>query len=441
MTGERDAKFESGKIEPADRLCRLLQCKLLRKNEYVYHSFDILDYVLVRLPPMEGGKKRPRFSLYLSAQLMYGTVRVFGRQHDYLLADAVAFKSRVRLEIATAEEINLAHVPRPEQVNIPDAAAEAGEKQAGFDPFFGVWKDWDESDVSFKEDAWLRSPSTPEREELSQLLSPSAPSGSVKPEFGSPYTVSSIEEITIKDVPVSRKLLEVEIPGEKDIPQFDGRELEMIQEEAQGEGAMMDLLDLMPDQGSQSSQSDQVATLPTAEEPEGVLPRAEVTPKKRVTKKAGETRRKRDRQQQDEGEKGEAVTPPKTARVDPDLSMELMPVEASPRQRRHRRQLFVDANIQLSKDDLRNQLATGYTTLLEKNKTLLRHWKKNLVAGISDTESDKERPIWSVPELGHSRRFGRVQRRGSLEEESFQVAEDQVKEMEPPAPLQLEEAQ
>nr|KAG5696768.1 hypothetical protein BaRGS_013577 [Batillaria attramentaria] len=107
-----------------------------------------------------------------------------------MLADAVAFKSRVRLEIATAEEINLAHVP-------------------------------------------------------------------------SPYTVSSIEEITIKDVPVSRKLLEVE-----DIPQFDGRELEMIQEEAQGEGAMMDLLDLMPDQGSQSSQSDQVATLPTAEEPE-----------------------------------------------------------------------------------------------------------------------------------------------------------------------------
>lgn len=36
---------------------------------------------------------------------------------------------------------------------------------------------------------------------------------------------------------------------------------------------------------------------------------------------------------------------------------------------------------------------------LWKEKTLLNLWERNCREGMSETESDKDRPIWSVPEL------------------------------------------
>lgn len=51
----------------------------------VLHSSDIMDYVLVSVPPPVSGLPRPRFSLYLSSQLQYGVVLVYHRQCEVLL--------------------------------------------------------------------------------------------------------------------------------------------------------------------------------------------------------------------------------------------------------------------------------------------------------------------------------------------------------------------
>lgn len=51
----------------------------------ILFSDDILDYILVRIMPKKQGSGHPRFSLYLSSQLMYGVIRVFKRQNEYLL--------------------------------------------------------------------------------------------------------------------------------------------------------------------------------------------------------------------------------------------------------------------------------------------------------------------------------------------------------------------
>lgn len=39
---------------------------------------------------------------------------------------------------------------RSDQVTLPDIAAVAGPKEVGFDPFFGLWKDVDEENATFK---------------------------------------------------------------------------------------------------------------------------------------------------------------------------------------------------------------------------------------------------------------------------------------------------
>lgn len=51
-------------------------------------SEEILDYVLVRVQPPQPGQPRPRFSLYLSAQLQIGVIRVYSQQCQYLVGKA-----------------------------------------------------------------------------------------------------------------------------------------------------------------------------------------------------------------------------------------------------------------------------------------------------------------------------------------------------------------
>jgi meiotic recombination protein REC8 len=47
-------------------------------------SEDIIRYIMLQQSgPFEGAPK-PRFSLYLSSQLMYGVVKVYDQQHKFL---------------------------------------------------------------------------------------------------------------------------------------------------------------------------------------------------------------------------------------------------------------------------------------------------------------------------------------------------------------------
>lgn len=51
---------------------------------FIGFSQEIIAYIMSKVKS-HGGHKR-RFSLYLSAQLMYGTVKVFYQQNVYLLS-------------------------------------------------------------------------------------------------------------------------------------------------------------------------------------------------------------------------------------------------------------------------------------------------------------------------------------------------------------------
>ncbi|XP_026310846.1 meiotic recombination protein REC8 homolog isoform X2 [Piliocolobus tephrosceles] len=71
----------------ATRGSRLVKREYLRVN-VVKTCEEILNYVLVRVQPPQPGLPRPRFSLYLSAQLQIGVIRVYSQQCQYLVGKA-----------------------------------------------------------------------------------------------------------------------------------------------------------------------------------------------------------------------------------------------------------------------------------------------------------------------------------------------------------------
>ncbi|KAJ8287889.1 hypothetical protein COCON_G00005480 [Conger conger] len=97
---------------------------------------DIMDYVLVRAPPLQPGLPRPRFSLYLSFQLQYGIIIVYHRQCTILLEEIQhiidrLLRSTKKLKIDLVEPDRLA-------LNVPDSLSMLEESERALDPFFGV---------------------------------------------------------------------------------------------------------------------------------------------------------------------------------------------------------------------------------------------------------------------------------------------------------------
>ncbi|KAF4116838.1 meiotic recombination protein REC8 homolog isoform X1 [Onychostoma macrolepis] len=98
---------------------------------------DIMDYVLVRVPPPVSGLPRPRFSLYLSSQLQYGVVLVYHRQCGFLLEDTQGAIDRL-LRLNVKSNIDMRDEETRQSHMIPDAAALFDETEGARDPFFGI---------------------------------------------------------------------------------------------------------------------------------------------------------------------------------------------------------------------------------------------------------------------------------------------------------------
>ncbi|XP_053364030.1 meiotic recombination protein REC8 homolog isoform X1 [Clarias gariepinus] len=97
---------------------------------------DIMDYVLVRVPPLAAGLPRPRFSLYLSSQLQYGIILVFHRQCQLLLEEiqeAIDRLHRHRVQV----QIDMLPEELRQTQTLPDALALLTETEGARDPFFG----------------------------------------------------------------------------------------------------------------------------------------------------------------------------------------------------------------------------------------------------------------------------------------------------------------
>ncbi|KAM4600937.1 meiotic recombination protein REC8 homolog [Polymixia lowei] len=97
---------------------------------------DLMDYVLVRAPPLVPGLPRPRFSLYLSSQLQYGIILVYHRQCAILLEEIQTILGRLAKN-RPSRSINLDDYSRRDLFT-PDFLSLLCESEGAQDPFFGV---------------------------------------------------------------------------------------------------------------------------------------------------------------------------------------------------------------------------------------------------------------------------------------------------------------
>ncbi|XP_066537989.1 meiotic recombination protein REC8 homolog isoform X1 [Hoplias malabaricus] len=98
---------------------------------------DIMDYVLVRVPPLLVGLPRPRFSLYLSSQLQYGVILIYHRQCQLLLEEIQEVIDRL-LRSRTQIQIDMLPEDIMQHHTIPDALSLLNETEGARDPFFGL---------------------------------------------------------------------------------------------------------------------------------------------------------------------------------------------------------------------------------------------------------------------------------------------------------------
>lgn len=97
---------------------------------------DIVDYVMVKVPPIHTSLPRPRFSLYLSSQLQYGVVIVYHRQCALLLEEI-----QQTIEHLLRSERNF-RIDMPDTyrlvLNVPNSLFQLEEGEWALEPFFGV---------------------------------------------------------------------------------------------------------------------------------------------------------------------------------------------------------------------------------------------------------------------------------------------------------------
>ncbi|XP_063734979.1 meiotic recombination protein REC8 homolog [Eleginops maclovinus] len=97
---------------------------------------DIMNYVLVRIPPPQPGLPRPRFSLYLSSQLQYGVILVYHRQCALLLVELQSVVGKLVKQRSSQK--NDMDEPIRHAVDFPDVLSLMEETEAALDPLFGV---------------------------------------------------------------------------------------------------------------------------------------------------------------------------------------------------------------------------------------------------------------------------------------------------------------
>ncbi|XP_059807079.1 meiotic recombination protein REC8 homolog isoform X4 [Hypanus sabinus] len=165
---------------------------------------EIIRYILVQVLPPYPNTSRPRFSLYLSAQLEIGVVRVFHRQCNYLIEEIQHTLERID-RMYSQVRINMPELEQPNLL-LPDMATLMETYEGALDPFFGL----------------MTSPPLPSPSLIPQvkpLLKPPVPEGppEVLPKAEVPReeeeVAPEVTEISAKRPEVSPVRLEYEEPS------------------------------------------------------------------------------------------------------------------------------------------------------------------------------------------------------------------------------------
>nr|XP_023395879.1 meiotic recombination protein REC8 homolog [Loxodonta africana] len=205
----------------ATRGSRLVKREYLKVN-VVKTCEEILNYVLVRVEPPQPGLPRPRFSLYLSAQLQIGVIRVYCQQCQYLVEDIQHILERlhraqmqIRIDMAEAELPSLL---------LPSRLAMMETLEDAPDPFFGMMAVEPRLPSPFEipQIRRLLEAVTPER--VLEEIPPEVP-----PELREPERmlgiVPSPEVITLLE---AEPIQILQIEGERELPEVSRRELDLL---------------------------------------------------------------------------------------------------------------------------------------------------------------------------------------------------------------------
>ncbi|XP_050653404.1 meiotic recombination protein REC8 homolog isoform X6 [Macaca thibetana thibetana] len=307
----------------ATRGSRLVKREYLRVN-VVKTCEEILNYVLVRVQPPQPGLPRPRFSLYLSAQLQIGVIRVYSQQCQYLVEDIQHILERLhraQLQIRIDMETELPSLLLPNHLAMMETLEDAP------DPFFGMMSVDPRlpSPFDIPQIRHLLEAAIPERVEE---IPPEVPTEPRKPDRIL-VTVLPPEAITLQEAEPIRML---RIEGEQELPEVSRRDLDLLIAE-EDEAILLEIPRLSP---------------PAPAEVEGIAEALPVLVPEELRPTGWEP-----------GALLMEVTPPEELRLPAPPSPELRrpPVFPPPRRRR-RRLLFWDKETQISREKFREQLQT-----------------------------------------------------------------------------------
>ncbi|XP_032035997.1 meiotic recombination protein REC8 homolog [Hylobates moloch] len=303
----------------ATRGSRLVKREYLRVN-VVKTCEEILNYVLVRVQPPQPGLPRPRFSLYLSAQLQIGVIRVYSQQCQYLVEDIQHILERLhraQLQIRIDMEPELPSLLLPNQLAMMETLEDAP------DPFFGMMSVAPRlpSPFDIPQIRHLLEAAAPERVEE---IPPEVPTEPRKPER-IPVTVLPPEAITLLEAEPIRML---PIEGERELPEISRRELDLLIAEEE-EAVLLEIPRLPP---------------PAPAEVEGIEEALGPEELRLIGWEPGALLME--------------VTPPEELRLPAPPSPERPPVPPPPRRRRRRPLPFWDKETQISREKFREQLQT-----------------------------------------------------------------------------------
>ncbi|KAB0390520.1 hypothetical protein E2I00_017502, partial [Balaenoptera physalus] len=202
----------------ATRGTRLVKREYLKVN-VVKTCEEILNYVLVRVQPPLPGLPRPRFSLYLSAQLQIGVIRVYSQQCQYLVEDIQHILERLhRAQLQIRIDMVEAELP---SLLLPNHLARMETLEAAPDPFFGMMSVEPRlpSPLNIPQIRHLLEAVIPER--VLEEIPPEVP---IEPERIL-ITAPSPEAITLLEAEPIRML---KIEGERELPEVSRRELDLL---------------------------------------------------------------------------------------------------------------------------------------------------------------------------------------------------------------------
>nr|XP_054765548.1 meiotic recombination protein REC8 homolog [Lytechinus pictus] len=189
---------------------------------------DIVKYITLQVLPAGGKGSRPRFSLYLSSQLMIGVARVFEKQVGYFIGDVNELHKRTSGSRASSfDDVFTSHIQLKKSTRSGDFCT-MPKSNLFNDEEFGVMRgSWDTTpDPLILPEIEMFSVSPYRTAKLSTSLLELSPTQMDKLVLESPsHVVSSASEISLKDEDSYHQ--EVQIP-EVELPPLEGIDDELM---------------------------------------------------------------------------------------------------------------------------------------------------------------------------------------------------------------------